>query len=162
MFHYQIVELSIKHLGDKQRLHTYFKQNLDLLCKRKISYIFLLITSYNKLYLKAPSKLQHKIYHKSWKPTSKNNHPPQNPTMDRNIFAWIHVENRKNPIARDQSSILEQLLMIDRSPTTIILNQNKQTTSCHLSQCCTAYMCARPKLIAFLICVYVWKTNKNP
>lgn len=51
----------------------------------------------------------------------------------------------------------KRLLMNDRSPTIV------PTKHCHLSQCCAACMCTRPKLIAFLICVYFWikEANRN-
>lgn len=83
-------------------------KNLDLYTGQ-ISYIFLLITSYNKLYLKAPSDLQHKSY--SHRRMEKIKHSPRTRWIEIYLLEFKH--HRKT---RDQFHP-KQLLMNNRSPT---------------------------------------------
>lgn len=85
--------------------------------------------------------------------------------MDRNIFAWIHVDKKKFEIAWSKLHS-KRLLINDRSPTIIQKANlyNSSTTRCHFSQCCTRCVHVRPSknktsCISY-VCVY-FRENKN-
>lgn len=93
-----------------------------------------MITSYNKLYLKAPSELQHKS--QSHRRTKKNIHPPQTRWIEIYLLEFKRKKYQNHRKTRDSIPPKnKQLLMNNPIPD---WQSASSYTGCHLSQCCTA------------------------